>query len=51
MGNTYDQCEGPALVESLAGRPIAHIATGYGFSVAVTRDGDLSCSGDNSMGQ
>ena len=51
LGNTYDQCEGPALVESLASLAVTHIATGYGFSVAVTRDGDLYCSGDNDMGQ
>ena len=47
----YDQCEGPALVESLADKVIAHIATGYDFSVAVTADGNLYCTGDNSMGQ
>ncbi|MEO5819505.1 MAG: hypothetical protein ABIT71_03305, partial [Vicinamibacteraceae bacterium] len=51
VGNTYDQCEGPALVESLASLAVTHIATGSGFSVAVTRSGDLYCSGDNSMGQ
>ena len=45
----YDQCEGPALVESLADKVIAHIATGYDFSVAVTTDGNLYCTGDNSM--
>jgi alpha-tubulin suppressor-like RCC1 family protein len=50
-GNTNDQCEGPALVESLAAYTVTHIATGNGFSVAVTSDGDLYCSGDNSMGQ
>jgi len=51
MGNTYDQCDGPALVESLAGQTVAQIATGHGFSMAVTTSGDLFCSGDNSMGQ
>jgi alpha-tubulin suppressor-like RCC1 family protein len=51
LGNTYDQCEGPAPVESLASVTVTQIATGYGFSVAVTKDGDLYCSGDNSMGQ
>jgi alpha-tubulin suppressor-like RCC1 family protein len=51
VGNTYDQCEGPAAVDSLAAHRITRIATGYGFSVAVTSDGDLYCSGDNSMGQ
>ncbi|HEX8029317.1 MAG TPA: hypothetical protein VF491_12675 [Vicinamibacterales bacterium] len=50
-GNTNDQCEGPALIESLAGQTITHIATGYGFSVAVTSSGDLYCTGDNGMGQ
>ena len=50
-GNTNDQCEGPALVESLAAHTVTHIATGRGFSVAVTSTGDLYCSGDNSMGQ
>jgi hypothetical protein len=51
LGNTYDQCEGPALVESLAPLVVTQIATGHGFSVAVTKDGDLYCSGDNAMGQ
>lgn len=50
-GHTYDQCEGPALIASLADKTIVHIATGYGFSVAVSNTGDLYCSGDNSMGQ
>lgn len=44
-------CEGPTLVASLDGTPIAHIATGYGFSVAVSTTGDLYCTGDNTMGQ
>jgi hypothetical protein len=51
VGNTHDQCEGPVPVESLAAHRITRIATGYGFSVAVTSDGDLYCSGDNAMGQ
>jgi hypothetical protein len=51
VGNTYDQCEGPAAVESLSAHRVTRIATGHGFSVAVTADGDLYCSGDNSMGQ
>ncbi len=51
MGNTYDQCQGPALVESLAGKGIVAIATGNGFSVALSIAGDLYCSGDNGMGQ
>src|SRR5687768_11486617 len=50
-GNTNDQCEGPALIESLAAHKVTHIATGSGFSVAVTSTGDLYCSGDNSVGQ
>lgn len=50
-GNTNDQCEGPALVESLGNLTITAIATGNGFSVAVSSDGDLYCTGDNSMGQ
>ena len=50
-GDTNDQCEGPALIESLASEKIARIATGNGFSVAVTSSGDLWCTGDNSQGQ
>lgn len=50
-GNTNDQCEGPTLVESLAAYTVTRIATGTGFSVAITSDSDLYCSGDNSMGQ
>ena len=51
LGNTNDQCERPALVESLDGHTVTAIATGAGFSVAVTSTGDLFCAGDNSMGQ
>ncbi len=51
VGHTHDVCEGPALVQSLADKQIVHIATGYGFSVAVTASGDLYCSGDNAVGQ
>ena len=50
-GNTNDQCEGPLLIPSLADKTIAHIATGVGFSVALTTTGELYCTGDNSMGQ
>lgn len=50
-GKEYDECEGPALVASLADTTITHIATGKGFSVAVSTDGRLFCTGDNSMGQ
>lgn len=51
VGSTNEQCEGPALAESLAGVTVTQIATGYGFSVAVTKDGDLYCAGENDMGQ
>src|SRR5688572_23794569 len=50
-GNTNDQCEGPVLIESLANRRVTSIATGSGFSVAVTSEGELYCTGDNGMGQ
>lgn len=50
-GNTNDQCEGPVLIESLAAHRITAIATGAGFSVAVTAAGDLFCAGDNGVGQ
>ena len=30
---------------------VTQVATGYGFSVAVTSAGDLYCTGDNSVGQ
>lgn len=46
-----DSCEGPASVNGLDGVAVAHIATGYGFSVAVSATGDLYCTGDNTMGQ
>ncbi len=51
LGHTHDACEGPALVAALVGKTIVHVATGYGFSVAVTKEGDLLCTGDNSFGQ
>src|SRR5262245_43251164 len=51
LGDANARCEGPALVKSLADKTITHIATGYGFSVAVTSTGDLYCAGDNDMGQ
>ena len=47
----YEKCEGPALAEGLADKTVTAIATGYSFSVAVTSDGDLYCTGDNGMGQ
>ena len=50
-GDTFDKCEGPVPVQPLADKVVAHIATGYGFSLAVTSSGDLYCTGDNSMGQ
>ncbi len=52
LGTTgNDSCEGPALVNGLDGERVVRIATGYGFSVAVTATGDLYCTGDNTMGQ
>jgi hypothetical protein len=50
-GNTFDQCEGPSLIASLADKTVVQIATGHGFSLALSSAGDLYCSGDNSMGQ
>lgn len=50
-GDGYDKCEGPVAIASLSGMKIAHIATGYYFSMAVTASGDLYCSGDNTMQQ
>ncbi len=50
-GPGNDSCEGPTLITAFDGIPVAHIATGYGFSVAVTTNGDLYCTGDNTMGQ
>jgi hypothetical protein len=38
-------------VASLADKTIAHIATGIDFSLAVTADGDLYCTGANDQGQ
>jgi alpha-tubulin suppressor-like RCC1 family protein len=46
-----DKCEGPELAQGLADKTVTAIATGYSFSVAVTSDGDLYCTGDNGMGQ
>ena len=51
LGHEFDACEGPTLVESLVDKTVTHIATGNGFSIAVTSTGDLYCSGDNGMGQ
>ncbi len=51
VGTEFDQCEGPALVESLEGKGIVQIATGQNFSVALSRTGELFCAGDNGMGQ
>lgn len=50
-GSTDDVCQGPVLIESLADKTIAHIATGKDFSVAVTEAGDLYCAGSNDVGQ
>lgn len=49
LGHEYEQCEGPALVESLADKTITHVSTGYSFALAVSSAGDLYCSGDNDM--
>ena len=35
-GDTYDKCDGPTLVTSLADKNIVHISTGSGFSIAVS---------------
>jgi len=51
VGNEFDQCEGPALVESLEGKGIIQIATGQDFSVALSKTGELYCSGATDMGQ
>ena len=50
-GDTYDKCEGPTLIASLSDKTIVHIATGSGFSIALSSTGDLYCTGDNSMAQ
>ena len=50
-GDTYDKCEGPTLITSLSDKTIVDVATGSGFSVALTSNGDLYCTGDNGMGQ
>jgi len=49
LGHEYEQCEGPALVDSLADKSITHISTGYSFAVAVSSTGDLYCAGENDM--
>jgi len=51
VGTEFDQCEGPALVESLEGKGIVQIATGQNFSVALSRTGELYCAGDTGMAQ
>jgi len=53
LGNNddYERCEGPEPVASLADKTIAHIATGIDFSLAVTADGDLYCTGASEQGQ
>ena len=50
-GDTYDKCEGPVLIQSLAPHTIVGIATGNGFSMAVSNKGELFCTGDNSVQQ
>ena len=49
LGHEYEQCEGPALVESLADKTITHISAGLNFAVAVSSRGDLFCAGGNDM--
>src|SRR5688572_8001596 len=49
LGHEFEQCEGPALVESLADKTITHISAGNDFAVAVSSTGNLYCSGDNVM--
>ena len=51
LGNEFDQCEGPALIESLEGKGIVQVATGQNFSVALSRSGELYCAGAGDMGQ
>ena len=51
VGNEFDQCEGPALIESLEGKGIIQIATGQDFSVALSRTGELFCTGATDMSQ
>ena len=53
LGNNDDneRCEGPEPVESLKDKTIAHIATGIDFSLAVTTNGDLYCTGASEQGQ
>ena len=53
LGNNddFERCEGPEPVASLADKTIAHIATGIDFSLAVTTNGDLYCTGAGEQGQ
>ncbi len=53
LGNADDneRCEGPEPVVSLADKTVAHIATGINFSLVVTTDGHLYCTGSNDQGQ
>jgi alpha-tubulin suppressor-like RCC1 family protein len=51
VGNEFDQCEGPTLVESLEGKGIVQVDTGQDFTVALSRSGELFCAGANDMGQ
>ena len=51
VGNEFDQCEGPALVETLEGKGIIQVATGQNFSLALSRTGELYCAGAADMGQ
>lgn len=42
VGTEFDQCEGPALVDSLEGKGIVQVATGQNFSVALSRTGECT---------
>ena len=51
LGDEYDKCEGPVLIESLEGKGIVQIATGQNFSVALSRTGELFCAGASDVMQ
>ena len=50
-GNTNDQCEGPALIESLERFDRPHRDRVTDSASPLTSTGDLYCAGDNSLGQ
>ena len=47
----FSSYEVPALIQSLAGKPIAHIACGSEYSAAVTTTGDLYMWGRGNYGR